>query len=593
MGISELAQVRDRIQSRRRIVFVGDEETGKTSVINILRHQPYPIYHLATIEDSHSLEEFPNISIIDTAGAAAFDRLRPFSYESATDVVICFSVDSQQSFEQVLEKWVPEVRFFCANCPISLLATKSDLRSDSVVAGQLANLGLSPITSDQGSQLATVINAHGYYECSAKLDINIHSFFESIIAHVPHKVERISFTPRARDTDADSMRSVLSISSSMSSSSSILTSDTALCSAIRSGLGDSISDLNLASPLSAKMPGLPSRTPVDSGTDFTMDDINDLGNDTDSPAALSVRSEPTPDAWDPNTTITPPKPIYNRLVIGEAERSSEFAGVASPAVSLSDLLMESQQMMLNSASLNTITEDEGDEECAMMVEAIDMLQSVRAPESQYAPSKRLDNYHQKSNSLTSSRVSSGSTVVSVKLGVPGSPLPPPPPSKNEPISQRKRSAGITRLDLDFLEDDVFNLKEGHSSSRLAPPRSAMPMPSKGAVLSNMSVVGEEREERTGPTLPLSAVVLDRRASISHTDSRHHRGYNNASKRSSGWNRFFGKRRFEHSTYGSDTHHPSSSEHGNAYPYHHYSQHGLHHASAAKRSTLWSLLLGKK
>ncbi|KAH9273088.1 hypothetical protein BASA83_004665 [Batrachochytrium salamandrivorans] len=552
MGISELAQVRDRIQSRRRIVFVGDEETGKTSVINILRHQPYPIYHLATIEDSHSLEEFPNISIIDTAGAAAFDRLRPFSYESATDVVICFSVDSQQSFEQVLEKWVPEVRFFL--CKLSHLVAGNE---------------------------------------DAKLDINIHSFFESIIAHVPHKVERISFTPRARDTDADSMRSVLSISSSMSSSSSILTSDTALCSAIRSGLGDSISDLNLASPLSAKMPGLPSRTPVDSGTDFTMDDINDLGNDTDSPAALSVRSEPTPDAWDPNTTITPPKPIYNRLVIGEAERSSEFAGVASPAVSLSDLLMESQQMMLNSASLNTITEDEGDEECAMMVEAIDMLQSVRAPESQYAPSKRLDNYHQKSNSLTSSRVSSGSTVVSVKLGVPGSPLPPPPPSKNEPISQRKRSAGITRLDLDFLEDDVFNLKEGHSSSRLAPPRSAMPMPSKGAVLSNMSVVGEEREERTGPTLPLSAVVLDRRASISHTDSRHHRGYNNASKRSSGWNRFFGKRRFEHSTYGSDTHHPSSSEHGNAYPYHHYSQHGLHHASAAKRSTLWSLLLGKK
>ena len=42
--------------------------------------------------------------------------------------VLCFSVASRSSFDNVEAKWVPELRLHCPNSPILLVGTKSDLR---------------------------------------------------------------------------------------------------------------------------------------------------------------------------------------------------------------------------------------------------------------------------------------------------------------------------------------------------------------------------------------------------------------------------------------------------------------------------------
>ncbi|OQR76171.1 ras GTP-binding protein Rho1-like [Tropilaelaps mercedesae] len=44
---------------------------------------------------------------------------------------MCFSIDSPDSLENILEKWHPEVKHFCPNVPIVLVANKKDLRNDS------------------------------------------------------------------------------------------------------------------------------------------------------------------------------------------------------------------------------------------------------------------------------------------------------------------------------------------------------------------------------------------------------------------------------------------------------------------------------
>ena len=66
----------------------------------------------------------------DTAGQEDYDRLRPLSYPDTDVILMCFSVDSPDSLENIPEKWTPEVKHFCPNVPIILVGNKKDLRND-------------------------------------------------------------------------------------------------------------------------------------------------------------------------------------------------------------------------------------------------------------------------------------------------------------------------------------------------------------------------------------------------------------------------------------------------------------------------------
>jgi len=48
-----------------------------------------------------------------TAGQEDYDRLRPLSYPDTDVILMCFSIDSPDSLENIPEKWTPEVRHFC------------------------------------------------------------------------------------------------------------------------------------------------------------------------------------------------------------------------------------------------------------------------------------------------------------------------------------------------------------------------------------------------------------------------------------------------------------------------------------------------
>ena len=70
------------------------------------------------------------LGLFDTAGQEDYDRLRPLSYPDTDVILMCFSVDSPDSLENIPEKWTPEVKHFCPNVPIILVGNKKDLRND-------------------------------------------------------------------------------------------------------------------------------------------------------------------------------------------------------------------------------------------------------------------------------------------------------------------------------------------------------------------------------------------------------------------------------------------------------------------------------
>ena len=64
------------------------------------------------------------LALWDTAGQEDYDRLRPLSSPDTDVILMCFSIDSPDSLENIPEKWTPEVKHFCPNVPIILVGNK-------------------------------------------------------------------------------------------------------------------------------------------------------------------------------------------------------------------------------------------------------------------------------------------------------------------------------------------------------------------------------------------------------------------------------------------------------------------------------------
>lgn len=120
------------------------------------------------------------LGLFDTAGQEDYDRLRPLSYPQTDVFLVCFSVTSPASFENVKEKWFPEVHHHCPGVPCLIVGTQVDLRDDQGHLDKLARQKQRPITTEQGERLAKDLNAVKYVECSALTQRGLKNVFDEV-----------------------------------------------------------------------------------------------------------------------------------------------------------------------------------------------------------------------------------------------------------------------------------------------------------------------------------------------------------------------------------------------------------------------------
>ena len=109
------------------------------------------------------------LSLWDSAANEDYDRIRPLAYPHTHVFLVCFSLISPASFENITSKWIPEITHHCPNIPFVLVGTKRDLRDDEDALERLKEKNLAPITQEQGKLKATEIKAELYREVSSLL----------------------------------------------------------------------------------------------------------------------------------------------------------------------------------------------------------------------------------------------------------------------------------------------------------------------------------------------------------------------------------------------------------------------------------------
>ncbi|KAG2718418.1 hypothetical protein I3760_03G219300 [Carya illinoinensis] len=174
-----------------KCVTVGDGAVGKTCMLICYTSNKFPTDYIPTVFDNFSANvavdgNIVNLGLWDTAGQEDYSRLRPLSYRGADIFVLAFSLISRASYENVLKKWMPELRRFAPNVPIVLVGTKLDLREDGRFLAD--HMGSNVITSVQliprniqGEELRKQIGAAAYIECSSKTQQNVKAVFDTAI----------------------------------------------------------------------------------------------------------------------------------------------------------------------------------------------------------------------------------------------------------------------------------------------------------------------------------------------------------------------------------------------------------------------------
>ncbi|XP_071820645.1 ras-related C3 botulinum toxin substrate 1-like [Apostichopus japonicus] len=158
-----------------KCVTVGDRAVGKSCLLISYVTNAFSGEYVPTVYENYTVKVNVDgkpviLDLWDTSGQECLDRVRPLSYLNTSVLLLCFSLTSRSSYQNIKEKWYPEIRHHCPNTPIILVGTKQDLRGDEKgnrESQRKSDSESTVITHSQGLRLQKKVKAVKYVECSA------------------------------------------------------------------------------------------------------------------------------------------------------------------------------------------------------------------------------------------------------------------------------------------------------------------------------------------------------------------------------------------------------------------------------------------
>ncbi|KAJ3728435.1 GTP binding protein [Lentinula raphanica] len=163
---------------RTKIVLLGDQSVGKTSLITRFMYDTFDNTYQATIgidflsKTMYLEDRTVRLQLWDTAGQERFRSLIPSYIRDSSVAIVVFDITNRQSFLSTT-KWIDDVRSERGNdVIIVLVGNKADL-SDK-----------RQVTLEEATATATGMNIM-FMETSAKAGHNVKSLFKKIAMSLP------------------------------------------------------------------------------------------------------------------------------------------------------------------------------------------------------------------------------------------------------------------------------------------------------------------------------------------------------------------------------------------------------------------------
>ena len=119
-----------------KLVFIGDQSVGKTSIISSFMYDTFDAHYASTIGIDFVSKSVPvddgtvRLQLWDTAGQERFRSLIPSYIRDSHVAVVVFDITSRETFNST-SKWIADVRAQRGNdVVIVLVGNKTDLTAD-------------------------------------------------------------------------------------------------------------------------------------------------------------------------------------------------------------------------------------------------------------------------------------------------------------------------------------------------------------------------------------------------------------------------------------------------------------------------------
>lgn len=115
-----------------KCVVVGDGAVGKTCLLMTWRDRQFPTDYIPMVIDNeinkmHYNEYTINLDTWDIGGGEEFHRIRPLSYRDSDIFLVCFSMNTPDSFENIETKWIPEIKHHRSGFPFIIVGCREDI----------------------------------------------------------------------------------------------------------------------------------------------------------------------------------------------------------------------------------------------------------------------------------------------------------------------------------------------------------------------------------------------------------------------------------------------------------------------------------
>ncbi|KAJ5071100.1 ras-related c3 botulinum toxin substrate 1 [Anaeramoeba ignava] len=182
---------------RVNLFSIGDSDSDSIFMLISYTTNVFSIEYIPTIFDNYNsnvmIEGNPiNLTLFGTSTVEDFHKICENSSPQVDSFLVCFSLISRSSFENIKNIWIPQIQNSRENVPFFLIGTHLDLRDDQETIKRLEEKGLSPVSYEDGANLAQEIKAVKYLECSSVTQKNLKNVFDEAILFVlnPQKFQK-------------------------------------------------------------------------------------------------------------------------------------------------------------------------------------------------------------------------------------------------------------------------------------------------------------------------------------------------------------------------------------------------------------------